>query len=261
MQKKDILEDAINKYNSNPLFKLWVDRQKRPTIGASVHKVKDHKCGTRQEVGDDTSLEMLKTLTVVCQDLVPEHLSDAYMVYSVGDWQRSREFHVKVHLPTSVFLSLTDKLCKGADNPVAQFEDEMKIREVKDHREKAIRDVLKQVLHPENREDLTPPGKFRVATVKQLDYPLVCLYQSDHGITTSISIEQLPEALGLLEKFLKEEWKFTGFQVGLVLSPKSSSFFQVAAVANEGLFAERTKKDIKKVKARWNWKESDRKYR
>ena len=254
----DVFNDINGpQYNSNPeKFILWVDRQKRPTIGATVIRGE-----TRQEIGNDVFIKMLKTLTDTCQKLVPGHLCGAYIVYAVGSWKRSRNFHVKVHLPTAVFLSLTGKFCQGIPNPLAQFEDELKRREQKDRREVVLREVLTKLL-AEERISWKTEGNFCVATVKQLDYPLVCLYQSVGGkLTTSISIDQLPEALDLLEKFLKEEWGSRGFHVGMVLSSESSpAHFQVAANVDEGVFAKYTKKDVKKVQASWNWHESVRRY-
>ena len=257
MQKKDIF-DAINKppYNSSPeKFKLWVDRQIRPTIGAIVIAGE-----TRQAIGNDVFIEMLKTLTDTCRKLVPGHLSRAYIVYAFGSWQRSKEFHLKVHLPTAVFLSLTGKLCQPR-NPLAQCEDELKRREEKDHREVVLREVLTKLLVQE-RFSWQTRGNFSVATVKQLNYPLVCLFQSvDGNLTTSISIDQLPEALDLLEKFLKDEWGSKGFHVCMVLSSESSpARFQVAAKVDEGEFAKHTKKNVKEVQLSWNWQEPERKY-
>ena len=248
----DVFND-INEpqYNSNPeKFILWVDRQKRPTIGATVIRGE-----TRQEIGNDVFIKMLKTLTDTCRQLEPGDLSGAYIVYAVGSWKRSCKFHVKVHLPTAVFLSLTGKFCQGIPNPLARFEDELKRREQKDRHEVVLREVLTKV---QEHNSWKTEGNFCVATVKQLDYPL---YQSVGGnLTTCISIDQLPEALDLLEKFLEKEWGSRGFHVGMVLSESSPAHFLVAANVDEGVFAKYTKKDVKKVQASWNWHESVRRY-
>ncbi|MBA4719393.1 MAG: hypothetical protein HRO68_09980 [Nitrosopumilus sp.] len=241
----------INELNSyREKFEVWVDRQKRPTIGATVFVGK-----TRQEVGDDVFVKMLKTLIDICQKLVPKNLSNAYIVYSVGSWQRTGNFHVKVHLPTDVFLSLTGTFCKGK-NPLAEFEGKLIDRERNDHRER----FLRQVLTPQEHHKWTTQGKFCVATVEKWDYPLVCLYRLDgETITPSISIQQLLEALGLLERFLMQEWGSKGFQVGMILSPEVC--FQVAAVVDDAKFAMRTEKEVRKVKNSWGWHEPVRKYR
>ncbi|MBA4719358.1 MAG: hypothetical protein HRO68_09800, partial [Nitrosopumilus sp.] len=247
---------CINSYPKE--FKVWVDRQYRPTIGATVFVGK-----TRQKVGDDVFVKMLQTLIDICQKLVPGNLSDAYIVYSVGSWQRTDNFHVKVHLPTAVFLSLTGTFCKGK-NPFAEHEDELKKREGNDHRERFLRQVL---LMPQEHHMWTKPGKFSVVTVGKWNYPLVCCYRLDgetKTMTTSISIQQLPEALEFLETFLIIEWGSKGFQVGMILSPESSPApvcFEVAAVVDDREFATHTKKDFRKVKESWCWDEPTREYR
>ena len=246
-------------YPTDPAFSLWLDRQTRPTLGAKVQRGRGTK---RPEVGDDTFKKMLKALTSTCEKLIPDSLTDVYFTYSMGKWQRSREFHLKAHLTTTAFLSLTDKLCEqhslGA-NPVRNPETVTKMEE----RERIDRrgDKLRELLEDEDRNELHSVNSFCIATVNKLDHPLLCLYQREgRKITTAISAEQVPEALGILETFIETSWNQKGYAVGMVLPPKSASdaapssqSYQIAAIVDEGVFAIRVGKDVEAVKKSWGW--------
>ena len=107
MEQK-VIERVLAKYlPPNANFYLWIDRQKRPTIGATVHR----GVGTnRQQVGELTFKSMLEVLTSMIQSLIPQQLEEVFLTFSTGSWQRTELFHLKAHLTTAAFFSLTDRL-------------------------------------------------------------------------------------------------------------------------------------------------------
>ena len=90
-------------------------------------------------------------------------------------------------------------------------------------------------------------GNLHVATVDELDYPLLFIYQDKSGSkATAVSTDELPKALDVLEKFVKDDWCQLGFSIGMIFSKSSSdsssSCYQIAATVEEGAFADRVKK-------------------
>ena len=262
--EQQVIERELAKYlPPNAKFYLWIDRQKRPTVGAAVHK----GVGTnRQEVGESTFMSMLKVLTSMFQSLIPQYLEEVFLIFSTGSWQRGRQFHLKAHLTTAAFLSLTDRLLleggyRGG-NPFLGFKDELEIREKTDNRARQFREIFsKSSACIERHSD----GNLHVATVDELDYPLLCIYQDKSGSkTTAISTDELPKALDVLEKFVKESWGQNGFSIGMIFSKSSSdsssSCYQIAAIVEERAFADRVKKSKQAIDEAWGWKEPDRHY-
>lgn len=236
---------------------------------------------SRPDVGDSLFSEIVMVLTSECEMLIPDYLADVYLTYSMGSWQRSREFHLKVHLTTAAFLALTDRLCQQyslGSNPLHGFKKELEKREKSHHRGEKLRELFKM---PEgSMVDLHAESNYHIATVSELDYPLLCLYQAEHGkpgVNTAISATQLPDALKVLEEFMSRSriWGQKGYSVGMIMSPSGSESgtmqcvasgaklplsFQIAAVVDEKEFAGYTGKDEAMVKKSWAWAEPERKY-
>ena len=263
MEQK-VIERVLAKYlPPNANFYLWIDRQKRPTIGATVHR----GVGTnRQEVGELTFMSMLKVLTSMIQSLIPQQLEEVFLTFSTGSWQRGYQFHLKTHLTTAVFLSLTDCLLLEGDyrggNSFLRFKDELEKREKTDNRARQLRETFSKSSACIERHS---NGSLHVATVDELDYPLVCIYHDKSGSkTTAFSIDELPKALDVLEKFVKESWGQDGFSVGMIFSKSSrdssSSYYQIAAIVEEGAFAARVGKSKQAIDEAWGWKTPDRHY-
>ena len=253
------------KVSDDERFYLWIDRQKRPTIGASVKRGVGRN---RRDVGNLTLMRMLEELINVCQTLIPEHLTDVFITYSSGSWQRSKEFHLKAHLTTAAFLSLTDKLrdsasCRGPNafrSP--DIEGALKERERKDNRVSELRKFFESEKIDTVQRD---HGDLQVVTVKELDYPLLGLYRIDKGSNTSeISAHDLPTSLEFLEDVLVQKWSQKGFSIGMVLckseSPSITYSYQVAAIVEERAFAHRVGKKEDAVQKAWGWTEPKRKY-
>ena len=261
------IEGELAKYlPPNAKFYLWIDRQKRPTVGATVHK----GVGTnRQEIGQSTFMSMLEALKGMIQSLIPQYLEEVFLTFSTGSWQRSRQFHIKIHLTTAAFLSLTDCLLSKGGHPKKDsflcIKDELEKREKIDNHARQLQEMFsKSSACTEWHSDGTD-GKLHVATVNELDYPLLCIYQDKSGSkTTAVSTSELPHTLDVLEKFVKESWGQAGFSIGMVFSKSSSdsssSCYQIAAIVEEGAFAYRVKKSKQAIEVAWGWKEPDRDY-
>jgi len=73
-----------------PAFELWVDRQKRSAIGASVNNGKRDLIST----GKSTALQMIKSLTNLLKDNGME--SNYYFLFNGQGWARAKAFHIKV---------------------------------------------------------------------------------------------------------------------------------------------------------------------
>ena len=152
-------------------FQVWLDSQIRPTIGATVEQGVGR---SRPDVGEGTFSQMLQVLTTACQEIIPDYMSHIYITYSMEDWQRSREFHLKFHLSTAAFLALTDALCERDGRPASlnQLQNrkgELEKRERKDNKA----DKLRAFYEKEASTDLASDGHFHFATVNELDYPLL----------------------------------------------------------------------------------------
>jgi len=258
-----VIERVLAKYlPPNANFYLWIDRQKRPTIGATVHR----GVGTnRQQVGELTFMSMLKVSTSMIQSLIPQQLEEVFLTFSTGSWQRGYQFHLKTHLTTAAFLSLTDRLLLEGNyrggNPFLHFKDELEKREKTDNRARQLREMFSKSSACIDRHS---NGSLHVATVDELDYPLVCIYQDKSGSkATAFSIDELPKALDVLEKFVKESWGQDGFSVGMIFSKSSSdssSYYQIAAIVEEGAFAAQVGKSKQAIDEAWGWKAPDRHY-
>ena len=247
----------------NANFYLWIDRQKRPTVGAAVHR----KVGTnRQEVGELTFMSMLKALTSMLQSLIPQYLEEVFLTFSTGSWQRGKAFHLKAHLTTAAFLSLTDCLLSKGSYPKKDsflcIKDELEKRQKTNNRARQFHEMFsKSSACTERHSD----GNLHVATVDELDYPLLFIYQDKSGSrATAVSTDELPKALDVLEKFVKDDWCQLGFSIGMIFSKSSSdsssSCYQIAATVEEGAFADRVKKSKQAIDEAWGWKIPDRHY-
>ena len=253
----NVLKVIEGKLPSNPKFRLWIDRQKRPTIGATVCKGVGKN---RQEVGELTFKSMLEVLTSVFQSLIPQQLEEVFLTFSTGSWQRTELFHLKAHLTTAAFFSLTDRLL-SKEGSFLCIKDELEKREKKDNRARQLREMFSgidacTVQHSD--------GNLRVATVDKLDYPLVCIYQDKSGSKIpALSTDELPKALDVLEKFVKGTWGQKGFSIGMIFSKSSSdssSYYQIAAIVEEGAFAAQVEKSKQAIAEAWGWKEPVRQY-
>ena len=257
----ETLDNVFSKRCAARDFHLWLDRQKRPTLGASVQKGVGK---SRHEVEDRIFSDIVGALTKECKELIPSYLMDVYFTYSMGSWQRSCEFHMKVHLTAVAFLSLTDELCHHdslGSNPLHDFKKELEKREKNDHHGEKLRELF---ANQDCMHDLHEEREYHIAIVSKLDYPVLCLY---HGTkSTAIPATQLPAALKVLETFIFESWGQEGFSIGMVIesadhaSETSPMHFQVAAIVEEKVFAEKTNKDEATVKKSWGWAEPKRKY-
>ena len=80
-------------------------------------------------------MSMLEALTSMIQLLIPQYLEEVFLTFSTGSWQRGHQFHIKIHLTTAAFLSLTDHLLLEGDywggNPFLHFKDELEKRKKK----------------------------------------------------------------------------------------------------------------------------------
>lgn len=240
-------------------YSLWLDRQVRPTIGVSAHRGSN-----RQEVGPMFS-EMLATLTDFYQHKIPDNMADIHFVYSIGAWQRSRNFHIKAHLLTPTFLMLTDKLCAQNSLGYNMF------RSVRDELEKRQRNhhhglKLQRLFASGDITVLHSAGSYHIAVANCLDYPLLLLCQvARDGCkpNTSISAADLPQAVGVLEAFVAAEWCQIGFSINMIIATSaatSSPCYHVTAVIEESEFAQRTGKAVDAVKAAWDRGNTERKY-
>ena len=243
-------------------FCVWIDRQIRPTIGTTVKKGVGRN---RQEVGSATFRKMLEKLTNVCQTLIPEYLTDVLIEYSCGSWQRGQQFHLKAHLTTAAFLSLTDKLQDSARcrrlNALRSpdIERELKEREKRDHRASELRKFFES----EKIDIMQRDENLQVVIVKELDYPLLGLYRQDKGSNTSeFSAHDISTALQFFEDFVDKKWNQEGFSIGMVLckSDSPSTTYQVAAIVDEKAFAHHVGKKEDAVRECWAWTEPERKY-
>ena len=90
-------------------------------------------------------------------------------------------------------------------------------------------------------------------------YPVVLL-ASDTAKSTFIALDNLPEALNVLEDFLSDEWGVEGYAIGM-LSQRKGNSFRLAAVLDEKDFSEHVDgHDVKTLKKNWEWEEPKRKY-
>lgn len=239
-------------------FSLWIDRQIRPTIGASVYDMK-----TRKDLGN-IFMEALQVLTDVCAKLLPrQQLDDVVLTYNVGAWQRSRSFSFKAVMTTPAFLILTDKLCseESVDDNLFHTEiDELRRREKNHYCGAKIREMLRDGKFVE----LHQVGNFRVGIAGNFYYPFLCII--NRNSSTTISTRQLPEALNTLESFLFNSWHQDGYYVAMApvvtseASATPSYSYQVAAVVDEEAYARCTGKDVALVKAAQDRGTVERKY-
>ena len=256
----------------NQKFDVWLDRQIRPTIGGTVEQGVG---GSRPDVGEGTFSKMLQVLTTACREIIPVYMSQIYITYSMGAWQRSRVFHLKFHLSTAAFLALTDALCERAGRPASRntlqdHKGELEERERKGNKA----DKLRVFFETEAFTDLASDGHFHFATAKELDYPLICVYRIEDGKkSTFFSAADLPNALSALERYvlqiLKQEKKDEqGYAVGMVTTVQAASgaaapavvSYQAAAVIEEGRFAQLTGRNEEAVRRSWGWEEPERSY-
>ena len=240
-------------------FNLWIDRQQRPTIGATVKRGVGR---SRHDVGIPTFMTMLEKLTNVWQTLIPEHSKEVFVTYSSGSWQRSREFHLKAHLTAAAFLSLTDKLrdsanCRGPNTLRSPaIKSELEKREGIDNRANKLREFFQT----ENYAGVHRDENMQVVTVQELDYPLLGLYQlQDNG--SEISAGNMPIALNILED-VASKWSQGGFSIGMIIceSGSPSITYQVAAIVEEKAFARCVGKKEAAVLKSWGWTEPERSY-
>jgi len=254
-----IEQEFTKRFPGGENFHTWIDRQIRPTIGATVKKGVGRN---RQDVGDPTFAKMLETLTNVCQTLIPEHSTDVFVEYSCGSWQRSQEFHLKAHLTTTAFLCLTDKLREsancGGSNPLRSpaVKNELEKRERRDNCGNKLREFFESKYHAVYRK-----GNVQVVKVQELDYPLLGLYQGNGSNTSQIPAGDMPTALNVLED-VALNWSGGGFSIGMVLCESSSpsTTYQVAAIVDEKAIATRVGKEEEAVQKSWGWTEPKRKY-
>lgn len=256
-----IESEFARRFPDEEKFYLWIDRQKRPTIGSTVKKGVGRN---RQEVGNALFMKMLDRLTKVCQTLIPEHLTDVFLTYSRGSWQRSQQFHLKAHLTAAAFLSLTDKLrdstsCRSPNllrSPAIKIE--LEERERRDNRASQLHEFFAS----EGMDTVHRDGKMQVVVAKRLDYPLLGLYQDKEVNTSEISVRDIPTALTILEDFVELKWIQEGFSIGIVpcKSSSPSTTYQVAAIVEERIFARRVGKKEDAVLKSWGWTEPKRKY-
>lgn len=247
------LEDLLMARYKHDKFHLWLDRQTRPTVGATVEWGVGR---TRQEIGDALFLEILRVLTKeLCQLIPTDALEGVYLTYSIGRWQRANEFHMKAHLPTEVFLTLADNLARPNTHALRTSKEELERRGANDHRGPK----LKEVFVSTDKREIKAKGKYHFFVSTQLNYPLLCLYykNDEDKLTPNFSSEQLPNALRALEGFVLTEWKQAGFSIGMVISGQQ---FNVAAIVEEDKFAGFTGKKEEDVKESWGWREPKRRY-
>ena len=250
----------------DPKFHVWLDSQIRPTIGATVEQGVGR---SRPDVGEGTFSKMLQVLTTACQEIIPDYMSHVYINYSLGRWQRSREFHLKFHLSTAAFLALTDALCERAGRPASlntlqDHKGELEKRECKDNKAEKLRAFFITNCFT----DLASDDRFHFATVNELDYPLICVYRIEDGKkSTFFSAADLPNALSALERYISQTLNEQGYSVGMVTTVQAASgatpaevSYQAAAVIEEGRFARLAGRDGEAVRRSWGWEEADRRY-
>lgn len=257
---------------TNARYHLWLDRQISPVLGAIVNKGEGQ---SRPEVEDDLFLHLLKALTRICKRLIPNNLAGVYFTYPMGSWQQTDEFFLKAHLTTSVFLSLTDKLCSPEPNPVHSLKVGLLMQEQKDHHGEKLRELFAGTqTRVESRCSLQKGIKYHIATVTDLNYPMLCLYQSNDGDTSlsaDVPATQLPEALEILETFVAEDWGQEGFSIGMIISTSSNSTshasatgpmlsFQIAAIVEEEGYARHMGMDEMVVKNSWSLRKQNFEY-
>ena len=254
-------EDSFSSCCTNTRYCLRLDHQISPTLSAFVNKGEGK---IRPEVEDGLFLDILKALTRICEKLIPNHLTDVYFTYSMGSWRLSDEFFLKAHLTTTAFLSLTDRLCSPEPNPIHSLKVGLLIQEKKYHRGKEIRELFAKKCG--SHHNLQKKNKYYISTVMELDYPLLCLYQSEDGeMNADIPATQLPKALEILEAFTAKELGQEDFSVGMVMSTCSKFTshvsattpltFRMAAIVDEKEYARYTGKDEDVVKKAWGWTE------
>ena len=242
----------------NEKFGLWLDRQQRPTLVAAVNEGVGK---SRHEVEQSIFSAIMEALTKKCKELIPTHLKNAYFTYSVGSWKRTKgEFLMKVHLTTEAFLDLTKKLCNSNSwelNPFNKecIKEELTKRERNDHRGEKLRQLFE---NPDCMINLHKESEYHIGYSSKLDYPVLCLYYGEKSTATPAA--KLPDALRVLETFISKSWGQKGFSIGMVIESTDCSSFQVAAIVEEEVFAQKTKKNEAKVKESWGWAKPVRKY-
>ena len=254
----DMLDRVIQDYTpSGAQYSLWLDRQVRPTIGVSALRGR-----SRREVGPMFS-EMLQALTDFYQKEMPDNMADVHFVYSIGSWQRSRNFHIKTHLLTPTFLMLTDKLCAQNSlgcNMFHNVRDELEKRQKNHHH--GLK--LQRLFETDEHTVLHSAGSYCVVLASGLDYPMVFLYQTAQDrANKSISATDLPQALEVLETFVTKEWCQDGFSINMIIATGVAALspcYHVAAVIEESVFALRAGKDVSAVKAAWDRGITKRRY-
>eukprot|EP00118_Oscarella_pearsei_P004299 m.18141 g.18141 ORF g.18141 m.18141 type:complete len:277 (+) comp27605_c0_seq1:34-864(+) len=238
-------------------FSLWVDRQKRPTVGATVQ---GDIGSSRKKIGNELFLKMIRSLSELLG-----RTEKPYLTYHVGKWQRQKRLAIKAHLPTETFLSLIDDICEDAGIRHNVFDSvdvkrDMERREKHDYHYPKIEELYAmggdhfRFLSPE-----TVGGHgFRPFITRRVRYPVVLLC-NDADKATSISIENLPKALNVLDGLASTEWKVQGYAIAM-LGQKRGNAFKLAAVFDEKDFAERTDHDVAALRENWGWQEPSREY-
>lgn len=105
------------------------------------------------------------------------------------------QFNSKAHLITAAFLSLTDDLFSKGSYPNKDLflciKDELEKRQKTNNRARQFHEMFsKSSACTERHSD----GNLHVATVDELDYPLLFIYQDKSGLkATAVSISERPK--------------------------------------------------------------------
>eukprot|EP00118_Oscarella_pearsei_P025840 m.308887 g.308887 ORF g.308887 m.308887 type:complete len:270 (+) comp44988_c0_seq1:62-871(+) len=250
------IEKEAAKFNpKDEPFTLWVDRQKRPTVGATVLEGVGQQ---RKEIGDELFKKMIWTLSELIGRTDKPYLSN-----HVGTWQRQNKMAIKAHLSTETFLELIQKLCDDAEIEnkfnSKEIREALETRQTIDYQHAKMEELY--AMNGDKFDFLTEhEGKnmYRLFTTKETLYPVVLLC-SDADKTTSIPLDKLPSALDVLDNFALEQWKVEGYAIAM-LRKKAGNNFQLAVVFDEHDFARNTRKDVRVLKKNWGWKEPKRTY-
>eukprot|EP00118_Oscarella_pearsei_P025210 m.307745 g.307745 ORF g.307745 m.307745 type:complete len:263 (+) comp42755_c0_seq1:79-867(+) len=235
-------------------FALWIDRQQRPTMGATVRKGEGQK---RQDVKDEMFLKMIESISKLL-----DGTEKPYLTYSAGKWQRAKQFHIKAHLRTEGFLDLTTKICREHGILENKFDSEdvkaeLSTREKKDYYYKKLEEVF--AIEHEDLQILDESSDYKIMTTKKILYPVAVLYDKS-AETDMVEREKLTAALTALESFAIKKWRVAGCAIGM-LSHSKETKFQLAIVFDEGDFVETMGKGSKaELQKNWGWEEPSRKY-
>lgn len=261
MNIKSALETALSTYVPEPCsrpFHLFMDRQIRPVIGATVG---DEKLKNFSDISEKLFKEMLSSLSTVLEKEIPDSLPDACLTFSCGHWKRSEKFTLKVSLTTEVYLALTDRKIPTFSEQVHSEDDELKKRENNEHRCGKIREMFDSL--EKNKGDIMPldTGRnFCMAYHRKLNYPLMFVYKIDEKkeIITSFSSAEIFAALRELEGFVRNCKSLHDlFCISMTITPSYN--YQAVAVIEEGAFAAFTNKKGEAVKEDWGFKHTAQK--